>query len=312
MSRVAEPSPGSLTRRQGLAYGIGAYALWGVFPLYFPLLEPAGPVEILANRIAWSLMVVLAILVLRRNWGWVRPLLGDARRMALVGVCGGTIALNWGVYIYAVNSGQVVEASLGYFINPLVTVVFGVLILNERLRRWQWVGIGFGAVAVAVLTVDYGRVPWIALTLALSFATYGLAKKTLAMGAVESLAAETALLFVPAVVFLAYLQVQGDNTFLTEGADHTALMSTIGVVTAVPLLLFGAAALRIPLSWLGIAQYITPCLQFSIGVWVMGEAMPPSRWVGFALVWLALAVITIEGLTVGRRHGSQPLEPVVE
>lgn len=268
--------------------------------------------EILANRIVWTLVVVMAILAVSRNWGWVRPLLRDGRRIGLVAAGATTIAVNWGVYIFAVNSGQVVEASLGYFINPLVTIVFGVVILGEQLRRWQWVGVGFGAVAVAVLTVDYGRVPWIALTLSLTFATYGLAKKTLGMGAVESLAGETALLFLPAAGFLVYLQVHGHNTFATEGAGHVALMSTTGVVTAVPLLCFGAAALRIPLSWLGIVQYITPCLQFALGVWVAGEAMPASRWVGFGLVWVALVIITVEGLTVGRQRRPSALEPVVE
>lgn len=284
--------------------------MWGTFPLYFPLLEPAGPVEILADRIVWSLVVVCLVLALQRNGRWVRPLLKDRRRVGLIVVAATVIAVNWGVYIYAVNSDQVVEASLGYFINPLVTILFGVVLLGERLRRGQWVAVGIGAVAVVVLTVDYGRIPWIALVLAFSFATYSLVKNRLGMDAVESLAGETAVLFLPALAYLVQLQVRGDSSFTSHGSGHMLMMSTTGVVTAVPLLLFGAAAVRIPLSWIGLVQYVTPTLQFAIGVWVFDESMPASRWVGFALIWAALVVVTVEGLTVGRRD-AQPI-PVTE
>lgn len=284
--------------------------MWGTFPLYFPLLEPAGPVEILADRIVWSLVVVCLVLALQRNGRWVRPLLKDRRRVGLIVVAATVIAVNWGVYIYAVNSDQVVEASLGYFINPLVTILFGVVLLGERLRRGQWVAVGIGAVAVVVLTVDYGRIPWIALVLAFSFATYSLVKNRLGMDAVESLAGETAVLFMPALAYLVQLQVRGDSSFTSHGSGHMLMMSTTGVVTAVPLLLFGAAAVRIPLSWIGLVQYVTPTLQFAIGVWVFDESMPASRWVGFILIWVALVVVTVEGLTAGRRAG-RPL-PVTE
>lgn len=299
-------------RRRGLFYGAAAYLIWGVFPLYFPLLEPAGPVEILAHRIVWSLLVVVLVLTVTRNWGWVRPLLRDRRRLLLLVVAATVIAVNWGVYIYGVNSEQVVETSLGYFINPLVTVVFGVVLLRERLRRWQWVAVALGGVAVVVLTLDYGRVPWIALVLALSFATYGLVKKTLGMGTVESLTVETTLLFLPALAFLVVLQVGGTSSLVNAGGGHTALMATTGIVTAVPLLFFGAAATRIPLSWIGLLQYATPSIQFAIGVWVYGEAMPPSRWVGFSLVWVALALVTAESLVARHRGSPAPVAATPE
>jgi chloramphenicol-sensitive protein RarD len=299
-------------RRRGLVFGLSAYLLWGVFPLYFPLLEPAGPLEILADRIVWSLVVVVVILVVTRSWRWVPPLLHDRRRLALLAAAATVIAVNWGVYIYGVNSGQVVQTSLGYFINPLVSIVFGVVLLGERLRSWQWVAVGLGGAAVAVLTVDYGGLPWIALVLAFSFGTYGLVKKTLGMGAVQSLAGETAILFLPALGYLVWLQADGRNTMTTEGPGHAALMVSTGVVTAVPLLFFGAAAIRIPLSWLGLLQYSAPVLQFLIGVAVYDEPMPASRWFGFALVWAALVLVTVESLLARRRGELVEIEPVAE
>lgn len=288
-------------RRQGLIYGLGAYLMWGVFPLYFPLLEPTTPLEILAHRIVWSLVVLLVVLAVTGKWAWIRPLLRDRRRRVLLPVAAVTIALNWGVYIYGVNSGQVVQTSLGYFINPLVSVLFGVTLLGERLRRWQWFAVGLGALAVVVLTVDYGALPWIALTLAVSFGTYGLVKKTLDMGAVESLSAETAILTPVAGVYLMVLVVNGDSAMQTEGADMVALLATLGVITAVPLLLFGAAATRIPLTWIGLLQYSAPVLQFLIGVFVYDEPMPASRWFGFALVWVALVVLAVDSVAAVRR-----------
>lgn len=289
------------TRRQGLLYGLGAYLLWGVFPLYFPLLEPTTPLEILAHRIVWSLLVLLVVLSVMGKWSWIRPLLADRRRLALLCGAAVTIALNWGVYIYGVNSDQVVQTSLGYFINPLVSVLFGVALLGERLRRWQWGAVALGAVAVVVLTIDYGGLPWIALTLAISFGTYGLIKKTLDMGAVESLSAETAILTPFAATYLVVLLVGGDSAMQTEGASMFALLASLGVVTAVPLLMFGAAATRIPLTWIGLLQYTAPVLQFLIGVVIYDEPMPASRWIGFALVWSALVILAVESVTAVRR-----------
>lgn len=291
-------------RRRGVLLGLTAYFIWGLFPLYWPLLEPAGPVEILANRIVWSLLVVLVLLLAARRWSWIRPLLRDRRRLGLLVLAGFVIAINWGIYIYGVNSGHVVETSLGYFINPLVTVALGVLVLGERLRPVQWTAVGLGAVAVLVLTLDYGRLPWIALLLALSFGTYGLVKKTVGMDPVQSLAVETSALFLPAAVFLVVLQASGRNTFATEGPGHAVLLAGTGIVTAVPLLAFGGAANRVPLTWLGIMQYLTPAMQFLLGILVFHEAMPASRWLGFGLVWVGLAVITIDSVWFARRRSA--------
>lgn len=284
--------------------GLTAYFIWGLFPLYWPLLEPAGAVEILANRIVWSLAVVLILLLAARRWSWIRPLLRDRRRLGLLVLAGFVIAVNWGIYIYGVNSGHVVETSLGYFINPLLTVALGVLVLGEHLRWVQWLAVGLGSVAVVVLTIDYGRLPWIALLLAASFGTYGLVKKTVGMGPVESLTVETSALFVPALVFLVVLQASGRSTFLTEGPAHAALLAATGVVTAVPLLAFGGSANRVPLTWLGIMQYLTPAMQFMLGILVFHEAMPPSRWIGFGLVWLGLLVISVDSIWSARRRAT--------
>ncbi len=291
--------------RRGLGFGFGAYFLWGLFPLFWPLLEPAGPTEILAHRFIWSLLFVIAILAIQRRWAWIPALLHRPRHVALLVLAAVLIAVNWWTYIYGVNSGQVVETSLGYFINPLVTVLIGVVVLHERLRRVQWCALGLGGVAVLVLAVDYGRVPWIALVLAFAFAAYALIKKVLSMDAVQSLTAETTVLFLPA---LAYLLLLDGGTFALNAPGHDALLATSGVVTAIPLLLFGAAARRLPLSTLGLLQYIGPALQFIIGVWVFSEPMPLSRLIGFALVWVALVVLTADGLRNSRRRGRVPPE----
>jgi len=291
-------------QRRGLLFGAAAYLAWGLFPLYFPLLEPAGPLEILANRIVWSLVVVALLLALRRRWAWVKPLLRNRRQLLLLAAAAVAITFNWGTYIYGVNSDQVVETSLGYFINPLVSIMFGVVLLHERLRRLQWFAVAIAAVAVLVLAIDYGRLPWIALILAFSFGTYGLLKKTIDMGALESLSVETTLLFLPAMGFLVYLNIDGTSTLQQEGMGQAALLATTGLVTAIPLLFFGAAATRIPLSWIGLLQYSAPVIQFLIGVVVYNESMPASRWIGFSLVWVALVVLGIDGVAAVRRGRS--------
>ncbi|NKY15531.1 EamA family transporter RarD, partial [Streptomyces somaliensis] len=287
--------------RTGLLYGIGAYGIWGLFPLYWPLLEPSDAVEILAHRMAWSLVAVaLALLVLRR-WAWIPRLLRQPGRLGLVTVAAVVIAANWGLYIWAVNAGHVVESSLGYFINPLVTIAMGVVLLKERLRAVQWVAVGVAFAAVVVLAVGYGRPPWISLALAFSFATYGLVKKKVNLGGLESLGAETAVLFLPAVGYLLWLGAQGSATFGAAGAGHMVLLASSGLVTAVPLVCFGAAAIRVPLSTLGLLQYLAPVFQFLMGVLYFREAMPAERWAGFALVWLALALLTWDALRGARR-----------
>ncbi|MFE9704730.1 EamA family transporter RarD [Streptomyces sp. NPDC005930] len=288
-------------QRIGLLNGVAAYGMWGLVPLFWPLLKPAGAGEILAHRMTWSLVFVAVALLFVRRWAWAGELLRQPRRLALVTVAAAVITVNWGVYIWAVNSGHVVEASLGYFINPLVTIAMGVLLLKERLRPAQWVAVATGFAAVLVLTIGYGRPPWISLCLAFSFATYGLVKKKVNLGGVESLAAETAIQFLPALGYLLWLGSRGESTFTTEGFGHSALLAATGVVTAVPLVCFGASAIRVPLSTLGLLQYLAPVFQFLLGILYFGEAMPPERWAGFALVWLALSLLTWDALRTARR-----------
>lgn len=289
------------SERTGLLNGFAAYGMWGLVPLFWPLLKPAGAVEILAHRMVWSLGFVAVALLVVRRWAWAGELLRQPRRLGLIAVAAGVITVNWGVYIWAVNSGHVVEASLGYFINPLVTIAMGVLILKERLRPVQWLAVGVGFAAVAVLTVGYGRPPWISLCLALSFATYGLVKKKVNLGGIESLAAETAFQFLPALGYLLWLTAHGESTLTTGGTGHAALLASTGVVTALPLVCFGAAAIRVPLSTLGLLQYMTPVFQFLLGILYFHEAMPPERWAGFGLVWLALVLLTGDALRTAHR-----------
>lgn len=301
---VAEASKGE--QRTGLLNGFAAYGMWGLVPLFWPLLKPAGAVEILAHRMVWSLALVAVALAFVRRWAWAGALLRQPRRLGLVAVAAAVITVNWGVYIWSVNSGRVVEASLGYFINPLVTIAMGVLLLKERLRPAQWAAVGVGFAAVLVLAIGYGQPPWISLTLAFSFATYGLVKKKLNLGGVESLAAETAIQFLPALGYLLWLGGRGDSTLTSEGPGHAALLAATGVVTALPLVCFGAAAIRVPLSTLGLLQYLAPVFQFLLGVLYFHEAMPPERWAGFALVWLALTLLTWDALRASRTPRAKP------
>ncbi|MBL1105537.1 EamA family transporter RarD [Streptomyces sp. 5-8] len=287
--------------RIGLLNGFAAYGMWGLVPLFWPLLKPAGAVEILAHRMAWSAVFVAVALLFVRRWAWAGELLRRPRRLGLVAVAAAVITVNWGVYIWAVNAGHVVEASLGYFINPLVTIAMGVLLLKERLRPVQWAAVAVGLAAVVVLTIGYGRPPWISLCLAFSFATYGLVKKKVGLGGVESLAAETAIQFLPALAYLLWLTAHGDASFVNDGAGHAALLASTGIVTALPLVCFGAAAIRVPLSTLGLLQYLAPLFQFLLGIFYFHEAMPAERWAGFGLVWLALILLTGDALRSARR-----------
>ncbi len=293
--------------RSGFTAGVIAYLLWGLLPLYWPLLEPAVPVEILAHRIVWSLLVVVALMAAIKGLGWMREI--DRRQLKLLSLASVLVAVNWGMYIYGVNSERVVETSLGYFINPLVTVALGVLVLKERLRPAQRTAVLVALAAVIVLTIDYGRPPWIALTLAFSWALYGLVKKRADVDALESLSVETAVLFFPALALIGVLSASGDGTVTTEGAGHIALLIGSGVMTAVPLLFFGAAAVRIPLVTLGLLQYIAPTMQFLIGVLVYGEDMPLSRLAGFALVWVALVVFASDAARRARAPVAAMPEP---
>jgi chloramphenicol-sensitive protein RarD len=284
----------------GVVAGLGAYALWGLFPLYFPLLEPAGGLEIVAHRVLWSLLFVGILLTVLRRWAHVRALVTDRRRLLVLLGAAVLIAGNWLVFVYGVNSGHVVETSLGYFINPLVSVLLGVVVFSERLRRLQWLAVAIATVAVVVLTVDYGRPPWIALALALTFGLYGLMKKLVRTEAAPGLFVETALVALPAAAVLGFAHSAGDGTFGNAGTGHALLLASSGVATAIPLLLFAAAARRIPLSTVGLLQYLTPSMQLAIGVFVYGEPMPPARLAGFAIVWVALAVFTVDTLRHAR------------
>jgi len=292
------------SHRLGLIYGASAYVLWGFFPLYFALLLPASPVEILSERFVFSLVFMAVVLTATRSWSALAPVLGNRRQMLLVCCAAVLIAVNWGTYIWAVNNGDVVEASLGYFVNPLVLVVIGVVVLGERMRPLQWTAVGIATLAVAVLTFGYGKLPWIALVLAFSFAGYGLIKKVNAIDPKASLTLETAVASPFALAYLVVLQVSGALVLFHHSTATTALLMGTGVITAVPLLMFGAAANRIPLSTMGLLQYLTPMIQFVIGVWVVDEPMPPARWAGFAIVWLALAVFTYDGLRQRNRNRS--------
>jgi chloramphenicol-sensitive protein RarD len=301
-------SPG----RNGYLYGVAAYLCWGLFPLYWKLLRPSTPVEILAHRIVWSFLFVLALVLVTRGWRRIRRARGASasehrtregigalrqrRTLGLIGTAAVLIAVNWGTYIYGVNADRVVETSLGYFINPLVTVLLGVVVLRERLRPTQWAAIGVGAVAVGVLAMDYGQVPVLALVLAVSFGLYGLIKKRLSVPATDGLLLESGVLALPALAFLLLLGARSESTFGNVSAGHTALLFVSGAVTAVPLLLFAGAANRIPLSAIGLLQYLAPILQLGCGVLVFGEPMPPARLAGFALVWLALTLFTWDGI----------------
>lgn len=287
-------------RSRGLTYGLIAYGLWGLFPLYFPLLEPAGAAEILAHRMVWSLVVSSIILTVVRGWRAIITM--RARTWGLVVAAAALIAVNWGIYIWAVNNGRVVDAALGYFINPLVSVLLGVVIFRERLRPAQWTAVGLGTTAVLVLAVAGGSFPWVALTLAASFGVYGLVKKVIPLAPTASLAAEGLVQVVPAVIYLAVIAAAGTSTFAAVGTGHALLMASSGIATCVPLLAFAAAAQSLPLSVLGLLQYLTPVIQFLIGVVWFGEPMPAYRWIGFALVWLALIVFTADALRTARRN----------
>ena len=296
------PEASAATRRTGFLQAVGAYSLWGFLPVYFLLLAPAGPFEIVAWRIVFSLVFCALLLSWTRNWGSVLAIVRQPKLLLTIAAAGVFIYVNWQVYILAVLTGRVLEGALGYFINPIVTVLLGVLLLREKLRPAQWTAVGISLVAVLVLAIGYGQFPWISLTLAFSFGFYGLIKKRIGprVDAVSGLSLETAWLLPVAVVQLVIVGTVSGVTLGTESTWHTLAIIGSGVITAIPLLLFAGAARRLPLITLGLVQYLAPLLQFVFGAFLLGEAMPPERWVGFGLVWVALVVLTADMLIAGR------------
>lgn len=302
MSQQLTPTTPGSNQRAGVLFAFGAYGLWGFIPIYFLALAPAGAFEIVSWRVLFSVVFcTLAIIVLRKG-GRVASILRDRRSVLLLGVAGVLVFINWQVYVIAVVSGRVNEAALGYFINPIVTVLLGVIVLHERLRMAQWVAVSLSGVAVVVLAIGYGAFPWIALVLAFSFGLYGLAKKRVGprVDALTGLALETAWLTPFAIIQLVVVGATTGVVFGTAGIANTVLLAAAGIVTSVPLLLFAAAARRLPLVVIGFVQYLTPILQFVIGTFILHEAMPPERWVGFSLVWLALIILSTDMLLHAR------------
>jgi chloramphenicol-sensitive protein RarD len=297
--------PQQSTERSGVVMAVVAYALWGILPLYFLLLQPAGAFEIVALRILFSLVFCALIITVTRKWPALIAILRQPRIVFTMGLAAVFIYVNWQVYVYATLDGKVIEASLGYFINPIVTILLGVIFLRERLRMPQWIAVGTSVLAVVVLAVNYGALPWVSLVLAFSFGFYGLIKKRVgpAVDAVSGLTLETAWLVPVALVQLAVVGTGAGLTFGTVSLAHTVLLASTGVITAVPLLLFAAAARRLPLVYLGLTQYLAPVLQFIVGVFVLGENMPPARWIGFALVWVALVILTVDVFVSAGRAG---------
>ena len=298
-------SDGTALDRGGVALGIGSYALWGLFPAFWPLLDPAAPPEVLAHRILWTTVLMAAVLTLMRGW---RPLRGlGLRGWATVTAAAVFIAVNWGLYIYGVSVDLVVEAALGYYMTPLVSVLLAVVVLRERVGVLQWVALGLGAAAVLVISIGNGTVPWLSMVLAASFGMYGLIKATVPLPAAASLTAEGIVLFPPALIYILVIQATGAGTFVGFGPWHLLLMLSAGPATALPLLLYGMSARRIPLSVLGVLMYLNPTLQFLWGVLVVGQDLPPARWAGFGLIWVALAVFTVDLLRRTRRSTAQPV-----
>ncbi|MFB2596800.1 EamA family transporter RarD [Herbiconiux sp. P17] len=306
-SNLAIAGTASERFRSGLLYGIGAYLLWGVFPLYFLLMRPAGAFEIVSWRILFSLVFCAILLTITRAWKPFFAIARQPRLLLLMGLAGALIYVNWQTYILATLSDQVVETSLGYFINPIATVLLGVIVLRERLRRMQWVAIAVSGVAVVVLAVGYGSVPWIALVLAGSFGTYGLVKKHVGprVDAVSGLTLETVWISPVAIVIVIVVSQTTGLVIGTVSVWNTLILASAGVATAIPLLMFAAATRRLPLVYVGFVQFIVPILQFVIGVFLLHEPMPPARWAGFAIVWLSLAILVVDMVRASRTRAAE-------
>jgi chloramphenicol-sensitive protein RarD len=280
----------------GVLSAFFAYVLWGLFPIYFKALQGIAPTEVLAHRVLWSLVLLVIALAWRRQWTWLGAVFRQPRVLAGFAASALLLSLNWGIYIWAVGGGRVIDASLGYFINPLVNILLGFLLLRERLRPLQWIAVALAAAGVAWLTWQTGHPPWIGLTLGVTFGIYGLLRKTAALGALEGLSLETLMLLPLALGYLAFLAWSGRNGFIDAGPATKWLLAAAGPITAVPLLLFATSARRISLSLLGLLQYMSPTIQLLLGVWLYHEPFGGARLAGFAMIWAALALYTSEGL----------------
>jgi chloramphenicol-sensitive protein RarD len=287
---------------KGVLLALGSYLLWGFLPLYMKALSSVESIEILSHRIVWSLVLLTLLLAYRQHWRWLAQVFRQPKILLTFLTTATLLSINWLTYIWAVQHHHIVDTSLGYFINPLVSVLLGVVLLQERLRYWQVIAVGVAAVGVLVLTLTAGIIPWVALTLAISFGGYGLLRKMATLNSLEGLSLETLLLFIPAFLYLAHQETAGVGAFVHAGPLITLLLIFTGVITAVPLLLFAAGARLIPLSTLGILQYFAPTIQFLFGVFLYGEALTPERVIGFSLIWLALAVFSLEGFLERRRE----------
>lgn len=299
---MSQPSAPPALDRKGLVLAFAAYLVWGAFPFYFKLLAAAGPWEIIGHRVVWTFVFCLLAVVVWGQFGHLRQVVADRKLFWGLTGAGALVTINWSIYVWGVLNDHVVDAALGYFINPLVTVGLAVVVLKEKLRRPQWIAVGVGALAVVVITIGYGQVPWVALSLAVTFGLYGLAKNRVGgrVAPLVGLTVETALLTPFALAFLIWLQSNGTAHLVSGWPGLTIGLIAAGVVTAVPLVMFAAAASRIPLSMIGLIQYLTPTIQFAFGVWINHEVMPLPRWIGFGLVWVALVVLTVDSIRAAR------------
>lgn len=297
-------------KNKGLWFAFGAYFIWGLFPIYWKLLKDVTALELIGHRIIWSFVMLGAVITFTAHWRRLREAGLNWRVIRIYSLAAVLIGANWLIYVWAVNAGFIVETSLGYFINPLLSVLLGVIIFREKLRPMQWIPVGLAALGVGYLTLVYGRPPWIALSLAFSFGFYGLVKKLAPLGSLYGLTLETGILFLPALGYLFFLEAQGSAAFLRTGLTADLLMIGSGLVTTVPLLLFASAAQRIPLSMIGIMQYIAPTLQFLIGVLVYKEPFSQAQFIGFAIVWVALVIFGLDGYAANRRARLAAAEPL--
>ena len=295
--------------KRGILYGIGAYALWGFFPIYWKVLHPVSALQVIGHRISWSFILLVAFIVITKQWQDFRSVaLTSAKTIGIYAIAGVLLTINWLVYVWGVNQGFIVETSLGYFINPLLSVLLGVIFLRERLRLAQWIPVIIAAAGVIYLTFVYGRLPWIALSLAFSFGFYGLVKKLAPLGSLYGLTLETGIVFPAAVIYLIVMQINGAGAFLHDSALIDLFLVGAGVVTTIPLLMFASAAKQIPLTVVGLLQYIAPTLQFLIGIFIYKEPFDQSHLIGFAVVWVALIIFWVENYLAHRT----PVEPVPE